>query len=132
MKHFLPLFVLFFGHSSIFCAFRNNAAQNPQAQPEQPILYIPASEPNQIEEDKKIDQALFVHFVKILGNFTKILINPHDKINVTSNVAQMIDGVVSVVHELTKRNNVRNQQLDNLVRLIMSTLVKQGLIPPTM
>ena len=134
MKYRLLWLLLLFANSSTFCAFRSKTTNDPQIQPEQQIVYVsvPVSDrPNPIEEDRKTDQALFVQFVKILGNFSKILIDPHNKPNVTSNVAQMVDGVVSVVHELTKRNNLTEQQLDNLVRLVLRALIQQGFVPPS-
>lgn len=128
--------VLLISHTSLFCAFRNNIPSDPHVQQQNPpVVYVPVpvSNPNSnpIEADKKTDEALFGHFLGILGNFSKILINPHDKTNVTSNVTQMVDGVVSVFNELTKRNNLSDQQLDNLVRLIILALIKQGFIPPS-
>jgi len=71
-----------------------------------------------IERDKVMDNQLFAHFMSILGNFGKVVLNPHDKENVTTNVAQMIDGIVAVAHTVTKTTRSR-QKFRNLVRLFM-------------
>lgn len=100
---------------------------------------IAPEELDPIEEDKKLDNALFNYFVKILANFCYILLDPHNKTNVTYNAGKMIEGVVSVAQELTRKpvnkkvstkKQPTKKQLDSLVRLISLTLTKQGLLPP--
>jgi hypothetical protein len=77
-----------------------------------------------IERDKIIDNQLFAHFMSILGNFGKVMLNPHDKENVTSHVAQMIDGIVAVAHTVTKVKR-SPQNFRRLVELFMQHLKYQ-------
>ncbi len=73
-----------------------------------------------IERDKIIDQQLFAHFMSIVGNFGKVMLNPHSKENVTTNVANMIDGIVAVAHTISKGQRSNSPQAVNrLVNLIM-------------
>ncbi len=122
MKHRL----LFFSFILFIFSAVNGASRKPKKtsanSPEPTIVYVPVPVENRldpIEEDKKLDQKLFGHFIKILGNFGKILVDPHDKMNVTSNATQMINGVISVAQELLKRNispGMREKMIFGLIR----------------
>ncbi|MEX0939895.1 MAG: hypothetical protein WDZ41_00880 [Candidatus Babeliales bacterium] len=106
MKYGLFFLLLFLG------IIQNNLAaprQKIRSQSEQ-VVYVPVPTPpsntsvpiNPLERDKLMDQALFAHFVSILGNFGKVLLDPHNKENVTTHVANMIDGIVSVAQTVTR------------------------------
>lgn len=80
--------------------------------------------------ETKTDVAIFNHFITILAHFGYILLDPQNTFNVTLSAAKMIDGVVAVAQELTKRGNPpTDKQVRNMVRLILSALQKQGYLP---
>jgi hypothetical protein len=100
--------------STSFSALRNQqpqptptqTQQSPQPQqPAQQIVYIPVpvNKPAQIDHDKKTDDILFGHFVTILGNFGKLFLDPENRDNAKASVSNIIDSVVAVAQELTRR-----------------------------
>lgn len=107
----------------------NKPASSPQ------VIYVPvpvnqtAPTPSMqqldpVERDKIVDQQLFAHFMSILGNFGKVMLNPHSKENVATNVAQMIDGIVAVAHTITKGQR-SPQAIHRLVNVFMRHLQYQ-------
>ncbi|MGE0206945.1 MAG: hypothetical protein AB7R69_03800 [Candidatus Babeliales bacterium] len=80
-------------------------------------------------EERKTDIAIFRQFMRILASFSKILIDRHNKANITLNATCMVDSILNIANELTKRGNPTQAQLDNFVRLLIHSLCKQGIIP---
>lgn len=105
MKLQVMLVFLIMFNKTILAQPRRNAPV-----PQQPsIVYVPVGvnlqsqqEIDPLKKDEEIDRQLFTHFISILGNFGKILINPDDKQNVTTNVANMINGIIAVAQTVTK------------------------------
>ena len=108
---------------------------NKPAQPQVVYVPVPVNATTQtpsmqqldpIERDKIIDQQLIAHFMSILGNFGKVMLNPHSKENVTTNVANMIDGIVAVAHTITKGQRSQSPQAVNrLVNIFMRHIQHQ-------
>lgn len=139
MKHSFLLNVLFLFFSlPIFTATRNSNLESSSKQ-KNTLFFRDRSEQisstsnnvtsDPFEEDTKTDIALFNHFIKILANFGHILLDPHNPANVTLNAAKMIDSVVAVAQELTKRGNPTDKQMRKMVRLILLALQRQGFLP---
>jgi hypothetical protein len=90
-------------------ASRSAGLEQMQQQPQ--IVYVPIplntqtgnpEEIDPIEADKQLDKQLFNHFISILGNFGKIILNPNDTQNATTHAAHMIDGIIAVAQTLTR------------------------------
>ena len=126
-----PLLFCIVFHGNILTQSRRGAAPASE-QPQ--IVYVPvpvnlqAAKPQEIdplERDKQIDQQLFVHFISILGNFGKILLDPDDKYNVTTNVANMINGIIAVAQTVTKNHRSR-EEVNRIVEAFIKYLQQQN------
>lgn len=100
-------------------------------QQQQQVVYVPVpaeqTAVNPIERDKEIDNQLFLHFLYILGNFGKVLLDPHNLQNVALHVGGMIDGFISVAQTVMKTpKNHRPIMVSRLGLLVIKYLNDHG------
>lgn len=107
MKKTLFLVSLFFATLPLLSAPRQPKSIVHRNKPNN-VVYVPVpanqtQEQDPLERDKEIDQQLMGHFITILGNFGKILVDPHDEKTVTTNVGHMINNIVSVAQTVMQK-----------------------------
>lgn len=108
MKYILILsFVTITAQGIIFGADRIQKMNNQQVMPASTNM-------NQNQSQFDTDPNLFPYFIAVLGNFSKILLDPQDTPKVTQHVANIIDSIISIAYEAT-RGNVPNETRARLI-----------------